>query len=311
MVDAITESARMLVFLAVPYALASLGVMIGGRAGVFNITTEGMMLLGASTAFLVSYFTGGSNLLGILASLAIGALVGVAFGYLTISLKLDQFVIGLTLFILTTGLGSLLYKVYIGVTLEPPRVPVLQSIEVPLLSAIPIIGPALFSQNAMVYATVGIAIALHYLLYRTMAGLNIRSVGENPRAADALGINVYMTQYITTIMGSMLMSLAGAYLVLAFTGVYTDYIVSGRGWIAIALTLLGKWSPIPILLGSLLFSGVETLVFQLQARDVAIPYQFLLMLPFIVTLLVLIWVYRRAEIPQALGKSYEREAIEE
>ncbi|MEB3859763.1 MAG: ABC transporter permease [Desulfurococcales archaeon] len=311
MVEQLVDALRMMVFLSIPYSLASLGIMIGGRAGVFNITTEGMMLLGASTAFLASYFTGGNNLVGLLAASAMGAVIGVLFAYLTVTLKLDQFVIGLTLFILTTGLGSLLYKVYIGVTLEPPRVPVIEDLRVPLLASIPVVGDVVFNQNAMVYFTILLALALHYLLFKTMLGLNLRSVGENPRAADSLGINVYLTQYLTTIAGSTLMSLAGAYLVLAFTGVYTDYIVGGRGWIAIALTLFGRWSPIPILLGSLLFSGVETLVFQLQAREVAIPYQFLLMLPFIVTLIVLIWVYRRAELPQALGKAYDREAIEE
>jgi len=305
------SSLKYLLMLLVPYTLTSLGIMIGGRAGIFNISAEGMMLLGASVTFLVTYFTGGNQLLGLLVCLAVGALFGLAFGYLTITLKLNQFVVGITFFILTSGLGSLLYKVFIGVTLTPPRVAVLPEINIPGLSQIPLIGEVLFKQNIMVYLTIIIALVLHYILFRTMLGLNIRSVGENPRAADTLGINVFLVKYITVIVGAMLMSLSGGYLLLAFTGTFTDYIVSGRGWIAIALTLFGKWSPIPILLGSLLFSGVEVIVYLLQTMRVAIPYQFLLMIPFIVTMIILIWVYKRAEVPQALGKPYDREAIEE
>ncbi len=307
----IISSFKYLLMLLVPYALTSLGIMISGRAGIFNITAEGMMLLGASVTFLVTYYTGGNQVLGLLTCLAVGALFGLAFGYLTITLKLNQFIVGITFFILTSSLGSLLYKVFIGVTLTPPRVAVLPEINIPLLSQIPAIGEILFKQNIMVYLTIILAILFHYLLFKTMLGLNIRSVGENPRAADVLGINVFLVKYVTVIIGMMLMSLSGGYLLLAFTGTFTEYIVSGRGWIAIALTLFGKWSPIPILLGSLIFSGIEVTVYQLQTMGVAIPYQFLLMIPYIATMIILIWVYKRAEVPQALGKPYDREAIEE
>ena len=310
MLDIIVPALQYLLILMVPYTLASLGIMIGGRSGVFNISAEGLMLLGASATFLTTFITGNA-FLGVLSALAIGALMGLIYGYLTITLKLNQFIIGITLFIFTSGLGSLLYKIAIGVTLTPPRIEVLPPIEIPLLSNIPVIGEILFKQNILVYTTIIIALVFHYILFKTTLGLAIRAVGENPRAADTLGINVFLVRYVTVIVGSMLMALAGGYLVLAFTGTFTDYIVSGRGWISIALTLFGKWSPIPILLGSLIFSGVEVLVYQLQAMEVAIPYQFLLMLPFIVTLFILIWVYRRAEVPEALGKAYDREAIEE
>jgi simple sugar transport system permease protein len=307
----VVSSLKYLLVLLVPYALTSLGIMIGGRAGTFNIAGEGMMLLGASVTFLVTYSTGGNQVLGLLTCLAVGALFGLAFGYLTITLKLNQFVVGITFFILASGLGSLLYKMFIGVTLTPPRVAVLPEIDIPGLSQIPIVGEVLFKQNAMVYITIVLAVVLHYILFKTMLGLNIRSVGENPRAADTLGINVFVVKYVTVVIGMMLMSLSGGYLLLAFTGTFTDYIVSGRGWISIALTLFGRWSPIPILLGSLLFSGVEVIVYQLQTMRVAVPYQFLLMIPFIVTMIILIWVYKRAEVPQALGRPYDREAIEE
>ncbi len=310
MFDIIVPALQYLLILMVPYTLTSLGIMIGGRAGVFNISAEGLMLLGASVTFLVTFVTGNA-FLGVLSALAIGALMGLIYGYLTITLKLNQFIIGITLFIFTSGLGSLLYKVAIGVTLTPPRIQVLPPIDIPVLSSIPVIGEVLFRQNILVYTTIAIALVFHYILFKTTLGLAVRAVGENPRAADTLGINVFLVRYVTVIIGAMLMALSGGYLVLAFTGTFTDYIVSGRGWISIALTLFGKWSPLPILFGSLIFSGVEVLVYQLQAMEVAIPYQFLLMLPFIVTLFILIWVYRRAEVPEALGKAYDREAIEE
>jgi len=296
--------------LMVPYSLASMGIMIGGRVGVFNVSTEGVMLSGASTAFLVTYFSG-SYLLGILAGLGVGVLIGIMMTFFANYLKIDQFIVGILLYIFATGFGSLLYKEIIGVTLSPPRVNLLPKISIPLLSQIPYLGPVLFNQDIMVYLTILLAIGLHYLLFSTTFGLKVRSIGENPRAADALGIKVFLMRHVFTIIGSALMGMAGAYLALGFTGIYTNTIVSGRGWISIAITIFGRWSPLPILLGALLFAGVEVLVYTLQAMEVNLPYQLLFMLPFIVTLIILIYTSRKAEMPASLGKPYDREAIEE
>ncbi len=306
----ITQLSSYIMVLMVPYALASMGIMISGRVGVFNVSTEGVMLAAASAGFLTTYYTG-SHLLGLLAGMMVGALIGGVMTFFTNTLKLDQFIVGLTLFILGLGLGGFLYKEVIGVTLTPPRVPLLEKISIPLLSKIPFIGPVLFHQDLMVYLTILLAIGLHYMLYKTHYGLAVRSVGENPRAADTLGVNVFLVRHLYTVIGSMLMGLAGAYLVVAFTGTFTDTIVSGRGWISIAIALFGKWSPIPVLIGAIIFAGVEVLVYALQTMGVEIPYQILLMIPFIVTLIILIYTSRRAEMPGALGKPYDREAIEE
>jgi ABC-type uncharacterized transport system permease subunit len=306
----VTQLSSYIMVLMVPYTLAALGVMISGRVGVFNVSTEGVMLSAASAGFLTTYFTG-SFTLGLLAGMGIGALLGVIMTLFTNTLKLDQFIVGLTLFIFGIGLGGFMYKEAIGVTLTPPRVNLLPKISIPLLSKIPFIGSVFFQQDAMVYITIILVFLLHYMLYHTHYGLALRSVGENPRAADALGVNVFMMRHLYTILGSTLMGLAGAYLVVAFTGTYTDTIVSGRGWISIAIALFGKWSPIPVWIGALIFAGIEVLVYTLQSMGVNIPYQILLMLPFIVTLLILIYTSRKALMPGALGKPYDREAIEE
>lgn len=296
--------------LMVPYALSSLGIMLGGRTGVFNVSTEGVMLLGASVGFLTTYYTG-SHLLGILSGILIGAGVGLLMTFFANKLKIDQFIVGILLFIFATGLAGLLYKEVIGITLTPPRVSLLPKISIPVLSQIPYLGPIIFNQDAIVYVTILVVILLHYILYHTHFGLKLRSAGENPRAADSLGVNVMLYRHVFTVLGSALMGLSGAYLTLAFTGIYTDTIVSGRGWISIAITLFGRWSPIPILFGAVLFAGVEVLVYTLQSMQVQMPYQVLFMLPFIVTLLILIYTSRRAEMPQALGRPYDREGVED
>ncbi len=307
---AVTELSSYIMVLMVPYALASLGIMIGGRVGVFNVSTEGVMLAAASAGFLTTYATG-SHLLGLLAGMGVGCLLGVIMTLFANTLKLDQFIVGLVLFVFGVGLGGFLYKEFIGVTLTPPRVPLLKKIAIPGLSKIPFLGPVLFDQDPMVYITILLALLFHYVLYKTHYGLALRSVGENPRVADTLGVNVFLMRHAYTILGSTLMGLAGAYLVLAFTGTYTDTIVGGRGWISIAITLFGRWSPLPILFGAILFAGIEVLVYALQSMGVHISYQLLLMMPFLATLIILIYTSKRAELPGALGKPYDREAIEE
>ena len=302
----ITDFLKLTFLSMVPFVLASQGTMLGGRTGVFSVAQEGIMLIGAAVGFLVSYITG-SNLVGALAAILVGGLFGLILAYFTTTLKMDQFVIGLALFFIGTGLSSLLPKIVIGVTLTPPLVPTLPEIPIPLLSSIPILGPVLFKQNILVYLSILISIALWYTLYRTNMGLNMRSVGENPKAADALGINVVSNRYITTIIGGMLMGLAGAYLPMVYTGTFTDLMTKGRGWIAIALTFFGAWSPLPILFGSLFFAAIEVLSFRFQVGSSIIPYQFLTMLPYIATIVVMIFTFGKSRVPSFLGQNYDRE----
>ena len=302
----IVALAKLTILTLVPYVLASQGTMLSGRTGVFNVAQEGIMLIGASVGFLGAYLTG--NLFyGILLAMLVGGLVGLALAYFTTTLKMDQFVIGLALFFFCLGLASLLYKVTIGVTIKPPLIPTLRDVPVLGLSQVPILGAIFFNQNWLVYFTILLSAVLYYLLYHTRIGLELRAVGENPKAADSLGVNTSLMRYVTAIAGGMLMGLAGAYLPMLYTGTYTHDIVRGRGWLAIALTFFGGWSPHTIFLGALFFAGVEVLSFRVQVSGGGIPYQFLLMLPYIATLLVMMFAFRRARVPAFLGQNYDRE----
>lgn len=296
-----------LVFLAlVPYVLASQGTMLGGRTGIFNVAQEGIMLAGASIGFLVA-FRAGSLFVGILAAMVVGGLFGLALAYFTTTLKMDQFVVGLALFFIGLGLSTLAFKLVVGVTLQPPLIQTLSNVPVPILSRIPVLGEILFDQNVLVYFSELLSIFLYYFLYHTSYGLELRSVGENPKAADSLGVNVSRFQYSATIAGAMLMGIAGAYLPMVYTGTFTNGIVQGRGWLAIALTFFGGWSPHLIFFGALFFAAVEVLSLRVQITGGVIPYQFLLTLPYITTILVMVFAFKWARVPAFLGQNYDRE----
>lgn len=302
----IIDFLRLVLLSMVPFVLAGQGTMLGGRTGVFNVAQEGMMLVGASVGFLVSYYSG-SILLGVIVAMLSGALFGLALAYFTTSLKMNQFVIGLALFFIGLGVSTLLPKLILGITLTPPLIPTLKSISIPLLSQIPFIGPILFNQNILVYVSVLVSIGLWYFLFRTQKGLELRSVGEYPMTADSLGINTTKMRYWSTIIGGMLIGMAGAYLPMVYAGTFTEGMTMGRGWLAIALTFFGGWSPLPILFGSLFFSAVEVLAFRVQVIGIALPYQILQMLPYIATILVMVFTFKRSRVPGFLGKNYDRE----
>ncbi len=302
----IIDFLRLVLLSMVPFVLAGQGTMLGGRTGVFNVAQEGMMLVGASVGFLVSYYSG-SILLGVIVAMLSGALFGLALAYFTTSLKMNQFVIGLALFFIGLGVSTLLPKLILGITLTPPLIPTLKSISIPLLSQIPFIGPILFNQNILVYVSVLVSIGLWYFLFKTQKGLELRSVGEYPMTADSLGINTTKMRYWSTIIGGMLIGMAGAYLPMVYAGTFTEGMTMGRGWLAIALTFFGGWSPLPILYGSLFFSAVEVLAFRVQVIGSFLPYQILQMFPYIATILVMIFTFKRARVPGFLGNNYDRE----
>jgi simple sugar transport system permease protein len=291
----------------VPFILVSQGTMLSGRAGIFNVSQEGMMVLGAAVGFLVSLEVG-SNALGLLVAGIAGAVFGFVLAWTTTYLRLDQFVIGLALFFAALGTASLLYRVVIGVTLTPPLIPTLRDVDIPVLSDLPFLGPVLFQQDLMVYAAFALSVGLWWFLYRTDAGMRLRSVGENPKAADSLGINVFRTRMVAGMLGSALMALGGAYLPMVYTGTYTEGIVGGRGWLAIALTFFGGWRPQYIVAGAAFFAGMDVLALRAQVAGIGVPHQFVLMLPYVATLLVMVLAFRWARVPAFLGLNYDRES---
>jgi ABC-type uncharacterized transport system permease subunit len=297
---------KLVMFYVVPFLLAGQGTMLAGRTGVFIVAQEGIMLFGSAVGFLITYYTG-SPLVGVLAALLSGAVFGLALSYFTTTLKMDQFVIGLALFFVGFGLHTLIPKLALGITPSLPRIPTLSEVPIPLLSQIPILGEILFKQNLFVYFSILLSIVLWYFMYRTKYGLEMRSVGENPLAADSLGINVAFWRYSMTILGGALIGMAGAYLPMEFAGTFTPNIVAGRGWIAIALTFFGGFAPHTILFGSLFFAGIDGLGSRVQVGGFGIPYQFLLMLPYLATIVVMVFSFRRSRIPAFLGQNYDRE----
>lgn len=291
----------------VPFILVAQGTALSGRAGIFNVSQEGMMVLGAAVGFLVSLQVG-SNAVGLLVAGLAGAVFGLVLGWTTTYLRLDQFVIGLALFFAALGLANLLYREVIGVTLSPPLIPTLADVRIPLLADIPVLGPVLFEQDLVVYGAFLLSFVLWWYLYRTDGGMRLRSVGENPKAADSLGIDVARTRLWTSSVGAALMAVGGAYLPMVYTGTYTEGIVAGRGWLAIALTFFGGWRPQYIVAGAAFFAGMDVLALRAQVGGIGIPHQFVLMLPYVATLVVMMFAFRWARVPAFLGRNYDRES---
>ena len=297
---------RLTVAIAAPFVLAALGELLMERVGIINVAIEGMMAVGAAVAFLIAFATG-SLIVGILASMLASALLALTLAYYGVTLRAAQITVGLGLLVLGLGLASLLYRAVIGVRTTPPRITALGGAPIPGLAQIPIVGDVLFNQNLLVYLAFLLAGVIHVVVFHTPLGLRLRACGENPRAADTLGVNVFALRYAAVAVGGLLIGLGGAYLPLVITGGYSDGMVGGRGWIALMLVIFARWSPLWVLAGAFLFAYVEALQFKVALLTKAIPTQFLLMLPYILALLVLIRIYRGARAPAALTIPYNRE----
>ncbi len=290
----------------VPFLIAALGELLTERSGVLNVAIEGMMTMGAVSAFLVTFATKNS-LWGMVAAMVVGGLLALVLAYFSITLRTSQLTVGLGLFVFCIGLSSLLYRIFIGVRLSPPQIGTLPPVSVPRLAQLPRIGDILFTQNLLVYLALLLVPAISLFLFRTTLGLRLRAVGENPRAADTLGLNVSSARYVFTVLGGVLIGAAGGYLPMGLTGTYSDGMVGGRGWIALMLVIFGRWTPSLVLWGAVLFAYIEALQFKLALVAKAIPPQFLLMLPYLVAIFVLVRVYHGASAPEALMRPYDRE----
>ncbi|MEA3313487.1 MAG: ABC transporter permease [Caldisericota bacterium] len=290
---------------ATVYTLTSLGIILGGRTGIFNVSAEGILLASASTGFVTAYLTG-SWLIGFIT----GALIGAAFGFILAfvheTFKVNQFILGIILVIFGSGLSDLLYKIIVGVRLSAPQAPHVPTVIIPFLSKIPIIS-GILNQDVVVYFMYFAVIIAYWFYYKTKVGLETRAIGENPKAADVVGVNVKRRRYLATIIGSALIGVAGAYLPIAITGTYSPDISAGRGFMAIGIAIFASWKPQRAILGGFLFAGIEVIAFQLELISANIPYQFFLMLPFISVLIIMMIFKKQIEFPASVGKPYSRE----
>ncbi|ROR17166.1 nucleoside ABC transporter membrane protein [Comamonas sp. BIGb0124] len=284
-------------------AIASLGLLINEKAGVVNLGAEGMMLCAALAGFAAVVHTG-SNLAGFVAGMAAGAVLAAAFGVLVIWLGTNQYATGLALSLFGAGFSAFIGTGYVQATL-PPRT----AFEIPLLADIPWLGVAIFRQHPMVYLAMVLAAGLVWFLYRTRAGLVLRSVGESPESAHALGYPVRRIRLLAVVAGGALCGLAGAYVSVIYTPLWVENMIAGKGWIALALTTFATWRPARVLLGAYLFGGVTMLQFQLQGQGLSVPTQVLSMLPYLATIVVLALMSRnptwiRINMPASLGKPF-------
>lgn len=293
--------------LAVPVLLAVLGEIITERAGVQNLGLEGILALGAFAGFATA-FTLGSNWLGLLAGLLAGALMGLLMAFFAVSLRVNQVIAGISLVMLGEGLAAFLYRQLFGVSRTPPRIEGFPEIHIPVLSDIPFLGPILFRHTIVVYLAVALVVVVWIALFYTTWGLKVRAVGEHPSAADTSGVNVARTRYVCSVLGAALAGLGGAALSVGQMKLFTENMVAGRGWIAVALVIFSRWHPGLALAGAVLFGVADALQFRFQALGFEqLPYEFLLMLPYLLTILVMLLGTRRGAAPAALGEPYEKE----
>ena len=300
MTDAATQFLEAAVRTATPLALAALGEVLVERSGVINIGLEGAIIAGAFGA-LVGAGTGSVSL-GLAASIAAGASIGAAAGGFIAWLRADQIVTGTAFSLLGLGVTGTLYRTMYGATGAGLSIPTIGTSPIPLLSAIPVIGPAFFAQPLTTYLVYLLCPVLWWLLFRTHAGLAIRACGENPAAAIAAGVGVRRLQFASLVAGGACGGLAGGTLVLAQSGTFIEGMSAGRGFIAIAIVVLGRWHPIGALLAALLFGAAMALQYLLQAMGWTIPYQLVLATPYVLTLLALAGFAGRAAAPAALGR---------
>jgi simple sugar transport system permease protein len=296
------------VVLGTPLVYAALGELIAERSGVMNLGVEGMMLIGAVVGLVIGVQTDSVALAFLVAALA-GGMLALLHAVMTITLRVNQIVMGLTLTVLGTGLSS-----YIGAGYgDKPLQHQLGTVEIPLLSDIPAIGKVLFRHDVMVYLALIAVVVTGVVINRTRVGLWLRAAGEAPAAADAAGVPIFGVRYAAVWISGVLAGIAGAYLSVVYVGSWSDQMTAGRGWIALALVIFASWRPLLLLPGALLFGFIDALNFQLQVQGLSIPGPYLSMMPYIFTLVVLtvVWTRQRSRnwgMPETLGTPYEREA---
>lgn len=288
--------------LATPYLFASIGEAFAQTSGVVNLGVDGIMLVGAFAAFYVTLTTG-NVWLAVLAAAIVGLLMGLLMSFISVTLKAEQGISGIGLYMFGLGLSSLLFKVLVG---SVQTVNGFKEIKLPFLGDIPILGEIFFNHSLPVYAAFLLVPVAWWFLDKTTWGLKIKSVGQNPAAADSLGVNVNQVRYFSVCVGAVLAGLAGASLSTALVNLFQENLTAGLGFIAVALVYFGGWRPVGILVGALLFSTVNAFQLWMQVLGVKIPSDVAIMLPYLLTIAALVAVTNRIRQPAALNKPFER-----
>ena len=291
--------------LSIPILLAALGGMFAEKSGVLNIGLEGMMLGGCFTAFITVYFTG--NLwLGVLAALVAGGVFGLVLAWFAVTARANQVVVGIAFNLLMLGVTAFFFRLAFDAGTTAPRITPFAPLDFGALATIPILGPLLFQHDPLTYLTLMLVVAAFIVMHRSTIGLSIKAVGEHPEAGETLGLNVVRIRYLSVIASGALAALGGAFLSTASTGLFLDNMTAGRGYIALAILILGRRHPFGILAAALLFGGAEALQLRAQLLPIGVPLQFLIMLPYALTIVVLAGFAGRGGAPNALGRPLPR-----
>lgn len=292
--------------MAAPLIYTSVGETYNQRAGVVNIGLEGIMLIGAVTAFGVTFYLKSIGL-AVLSAALVAGFFGLIFAYVTVTLQANQIVTGTAMNLIGLGLSSFVYRVAFR-DLPGARIEPLAPIAIPVLSKIPFIGPILFEQNALVYGALLLTIVASLVINKTMLGLTIRAVGEHPAAVATAGLPVARLRYGAAIFGAMMAGIGGAYLPVAWANTFVENMVAGRGFIALAIVVFGRWTPVGAFLASILFGFTYALQLRLQTQNLRVAYQFLQVLPYIATLVIMVILRGRSAQPKAMGAPYSERA---
>ena len=291
--------------IATPLIFGTLGALVCERSGVLNLGIEGIMTFGAMIGWL-TVFWGGDLWSGFAAAAAGGAVFGLLHALLTVPLGLSQHVTGLGITLLASSLTYYLYRLFLPQAATPPAIEAFVPVHIPYLSDLPLLGPALFAQTPPVYVALAMVGVIAYVLYRTPLGLAIRTVGENPHAAEAQGVSVIGVRVGAVVAGSALMGMGGAFLTLSAFNSFFFTMIQGRGWVCIALVVFASWRPGKALLGALLYGAFDAYQLRLQTMVPGVPYQVFLMLPYVMAIVMLVSMSRRATVPQALMQPYRK-----
>lgn len=292
--------------LATPTLLAGLGAVFSERAGIVNIGVEGLMLI-ATLMGVIGSWTSGSVVVGAFVAMISCVLFSMVFAFLTIRIKASQVVVGIAMNVFAAGFTVMVNRLVFSVSGNTAKIDIFDKVSIPLLNKIPVLGNALFNQPIPVYLAFLAVPVAHHVMHKTRTGLHLRAVGENPKACDSLGINVERIRFLSVLYSGALAGLAGAFISMGQVSFFSEGMISGKGFMAVAAVVFGNYNPVGVMVACLIFGAAESLQYRLQAANIGIPYQFLMMLPYLITIVALCVYKRRSNKPACSGQAYYKE----